>query len=219
MAGDVCVVVGAGPSLGLAIARRFGREGFRVALLSRRAGRLQEYVDEIRNEGGEAIGFHANPADFETVHRAFDQVRAAFGEADVLIYNAAIARPTQPAELDVSSAIYDFTVNVAGALVCAQEVIPSMRQRRHGTIIFTGGHLALEPRPQYASLGMGKAALRYLARSLGDELDVEGIHVAMVTVAGLVQAGTRFDPDLVAGSYWELYQQDPLHRQWEIIYR
>jgi NAD(P)-dependent dehydrogenase (short-subunit alcohol dehydrogenase family) len=219
VAGDICVVVGAGPSLGLAIAKRFAREGFRVALLSRRAGRLQEYVDEIRTEGGEVVGFHANPADFETMHRAFDQVRASLGDADVLIYNATIARPTQASELDVSSAIYDFTVNVAGALLSVQEVIPGMRRKGHGTIIFTGSHLALEPQPQYASLGMGKAALRNLARSLGDELDVEGVHVAMVTVAGRVQQGTRFDPDRVATCYWELYQQDPLDRQRELIYR
>jgi NAD(P)-dependent dehydrogenase (short-subunit alcohol dehydrogenase family) len=219
VAGDTCVVVGAGPSLGLAIARRFAREGFRVALLTRRGSRLQEYVDEIRSEGGEVVGFHANPADFETMRRAFGQARAALGEADVLIYNAAIARPTQASDLDVSSAIYDFTVNVAGALLCVQEVMPGMRRKGQGTIIFTGSHLALEPQPQYASLGMGKSALRNLARSLGDELDVEGIHVAMVTVAGMVQPGTRFDPDRVAACYWELYRQDPLDRQRELIYR
>jgi len=94
-----------------------------------------------------------------------------------------------------------------------------MRASGKGTILFTGGGLALHPNPQVASLSVGKAAIRNLAYSLGAELELEGIQVATVTIAGYVKPGTHFDPDLIAETYWQLHTQKTGERQREIVYK
>ncbi|MCA9871322.1 MAG: SDR family NAD(P)-dependent oxidoreductase [Anaerolineae bacterium] len=215
----LCVIVGAAPSLGVAIARRFGREQFRVALISRRSALLPSYLETMHEEGIDAVGYIAHPGNFAELRAVFDQVGEQLGPVEVLVYNAAIARVDQPSELVPEVMMDDLAVNVAGALVSAQAVLPEMRQRRSGTIIFTGAELASKPNLHYASLGVGKAGLRNLAIAMGDELEVEGVHVAMVTVNDFVRPGGRLEPDAVAESYWDLYTQDPLNRQREIVVR
>lgn len=81
-----------------------------------------------------------------------------------------------------------------------------------------GFALALNPVPRYASLALGKAGLRSLAFSLHEELKDAGIHVATVTIAGFVEAGTHFDPDKIADAYWELHTQAPDAWEPEIVY-
>lgn len=100
----------------------------------------------------------------------------------------------------------DLAVNVAGALVSAQAVLPEMRQRRSGTIIFTGAELASKPNLHYASLGLARRGLRNLAIAMGDEFRrLRACIVAMVTVNDFVRPGGRLEPDAVAESYWDLY--------------
>lgn len=215
----LCVIVGAAPSLGVAIARRFGGEQFRVALISRRSALLPGYLATLRDEGIDAVGYIASPANSEELAAAFAAIHEELGDADVLVYNAAIARLVQPSELDADTLAHDLAVDITGALVSAQQVLPHMRRRGDGTIIFTGAELATNPNLQYASLGIGKAGLRNLAIALGDELEVEGVHVAMVTVNDFVRPGARLDPATVAESYWKLYTQEPHQRQREIVLR
>jgi len=107
---------------------------------------------------------------------------------------------------------------VVGALIAAQACIPHMREAGQGMILFTGGGLALHPAPAYSSLAVGKAALRNLTKSLHDELKGDGIHVATVTIAGFVQAGTYFDPAKIAEAYFDLYAQPADSLDWEIVY-
>jgi len=94
-----------------------------------------------------------------------------------------------------------------------------MRAAGSGTIIFTGGGLALDPMSQFASVGIGKAALRNLAQSLAKELKPEGIHVATVTICGMVKAGTHFDPAKIAERFIELHQQPAGSFEAEVLYR
>ncbi|MDQ6861378.1 MAG: SDR family NAD(P)-dependent oxidoreductase, partial [Verrucomicrobiota bacterium] len=101
----------------------------------------------------------------------------------------------------------DLRTNVGGALASVQQVLPAMRAAKRGTIIFTGGGFALEPHPQFASVGIGKAALRNLALVLAKELAPEGIHVATVTIEGMVKRGTAFDPEQIAQEFVRLFRQ------------
>lgn len=219
MTDKICVVVGAGPGVGLAVAKRFGREGFELALVSRRAEALAQYVANLEQTGLTAHAFPADAADFDSLAQALTQIKAQLGHPEVLVYNAALIKPGPPSTLLIEDLTAAFRVNVAGAFVCAQQVIPEMKARQHGTILFTGGGLALNPYPAYASLAASKAALRNLTYSLGAELEADGIQVATVTIAGYVQPGTHFDPDLIAEKYWELHGQRPGHREREIVYR
>jgi short-subunit dehydrogenase len=219
MADKIAVVVGVGEGIGLAVARRFARAGFRLALVARRMEALQEYVDDLTQNGAEANAFAADAGDTPGLIEAFKAIKASVGAPEVLIYNAAAVVSGVPSALDVQQLEANFRVNVGGALVASQQVIPEMVARKSGTILFTGGGLALNPNPNYAALAIGKAGLRSLAYSLGAELEPQGVHVATVTVAGFVQPGTHFDPDKIAEKYWELHTQPAGSWEREIVYR
>lgn len=200
-------IAGMGPGVSAAVARRFGREGFAVAGLARRAAALQAQMDALMGAGIRAQGFAADAADPASLAAAIGHVEAAQGPIDVLVYNAAGARPKPLSALTAEELAADLSVSVVGALAAAQAVLPGMRARGRGTLLFTGGGFAFEPLPQMASLGVGKAAVRNLAFSLFADLKDVGIHAATVTICGLVRPGTAFDPDVIAESYWRLHTQ------------
>lgn len=218
MSNKICVIAGAGPGLGLAIARRFGREAHHIVLLARREDALANYVKELKKEGMEASWFWTDFADTESIALAFEAIRQQVGQPTVLVYNAYQLTMGTPSELDLMQVTADFNVNVVGALACAQEVIPHMKKEKSGMILFTGGGMALNPYPRFASLAIGKAGLRNLTYSLASELEPYNIGVATVTISGFIQPGTRFDPDSIANSYWELHSQAVGGQEREIVY-
>lgn len=219
MASESAIVVGVGPGLGLALVRRFGREGFRVATIARDAGKLEAFAGDLRREGIETATFAADVADEAALRQAVDGACAALGVPAVLIYNPSISPVGRPSELDPAALLDSLRVNVVGALVAVEAVLPGMRARGGGTILFTGGGTALQPAsPAYMALGMGKASLRYLAYGLAEDLRAEGIHVATVTIRGTMREGTAFDPDRIAETFWTLYRQPRDSWQWEIQY-
>ncbi|SFE88416.1 short chain dehydrogenase [Bacillus sp. OV194] len=107
-----------------------------------------------------------------------------FGRIDVLLYNAASGKPGKPTELTAEDLVRDFKISVAGALLSVKEVLP---HRENGSILLTGGGLALDPYADYASLAIGKAGIRNLAYSLSQELSAKGIYVGTLTVKGFIQ--------------------------------
>lgn len=218
MNNPICTIVGAGMGLDLALARRFARENFHITLLARRAETLNEQVDLLRQAGAAADGFSADAADPQSLINAFAQLHAQLGVPQVLIYNAAVIQSTIPSELSQDRLHHDFQVNVASALLSAQQVIPHMKNQQRGTLLITGGGLALSPVSEYAALALGKAALRNLCYTLGAELAPAGIHVATVTVCGYISPGTHFDPDRIAEAFWNLHAQTPGTWEREIIY-
>jgi short-subunit dehydrogenase len=92
---------------------------------------------------------------------------------------------------------------VAGALTTVKEVIPHME---NGTILLTGGGLALYPNANLASLSIGKAALRSLAYSLHQELSPKGIYVGTLTIKGFVKEETYFSPENIANTFFSMYK-------------
>lgn len=215
----VCTIVGAGPGVGLSVAKRFAKEGFRIALIARRQDMLDEYKTELTRQGADVHIFSGDAGDFESLIQAFKKINGSLGDTHVLVYNAAIVRSSLPSECSPARLLEDFKVNVGGALQAAQLVIPAMKEAKKGTILFTGGGLALDPIPQYTSLAIGKAGIRSLAFTLFGEMLTQGIHVATVTIAGIVKPGTKFDPDLIANEYWRLHSQPQGKWEKEIIIR
>jgi len=94
-----------------------------------------------------------------------------------------------------------------------------MKAAGSGTIIFTGGLFATSPFYQFSSLSIGKAGIRHIGLLLSQELQPAGIHVAIVTVCGIVKEGTYYDPNKIADEYWVLHSQP--HGEWkeEFIFR
>jgi len=218
----VCAVVGAGPGVAYAVAKRFAVEGFAVVLLARRAESLEQMRAQLAADvpGAPVAIYTADAGDAIGLADALTKISRTQEAPSVLVYNAAALHEGKPSEMDADTLGADLRVNVVGALAAAKAVLPGMRERGAGTILFTGGGLALYPSAGYASLSIGKAGLRALALTLHEELKPEGIHVATVTIAGGVETGTHFDPELIAGEYWRLHAQSPPD-SWEaeVVYR
>jgi NAD(P)-dependent dehydrogenase (short-subunit alcohol dehydrogenase family) len=205
----VCAVVAAGPGIGAAVARRFAREGFAVALLARRRDELDRQAAGIAAAGGTARGFAADAADEASLRAALAAVADELGPPDVLAYNAGRWAESPAMALDPAAFRAELELDAVGALVAAQAVFPAMRDRGAGTMLFTGGGLAL--RPEYGgavpALTAGKSALRGLVLAMAPELAAAGVHAATVTVAGMVAPGGPFDPDRVAEAFWEVHAE------------
>jgi NAD(P)-dependent dehydrogenase (short-subunit alcohol dehydrogenase family) len=216
----LCIVAAAGPGLGIAIARRFAQNGYAIALLARNRQRLEALAEPLRS-GGAAISTHAaDMCALDTVAAAFAEIRDHHGPAEVLVYNGARWHERPTMMLDPMDFTWDLSLCATGALVCAQQVYPAMKAAGRGTILFTGGGLALHPEfgAGIASLTAGKSALRGLAYAMAKELAPENIHVATVTVAGTIAPATAFDPDLIAERYLALHQQPRDHWQVEAVF-
>jgi NAD(P)-dependent dehydrogenase (short-subunit alcohol dehydrogenase family) len=203
MTNPLAVLLGAGPGIGLATALRFHRESFRVALVSRPEDPLSAFREALPG----ALVLGVDLAREEGAGEALRAIEAWGGLPQVMVHNASAGARVPAAELTPAQALEDLRVNIAAALAGTAWALPSMRGAGAGTLLFTGGGLALKPQAGLASASLGKAALRSLALSFHQELEPEGIHAATVTVCGFVQPGTPLSPDHVAQAFWDLHAQ------------
>ena len=205
------LIVGAGPGLGSAVARRFAREGMPVTLIARTTRTLKRVAAEVAHLGGHVSTFPADSTNESALRGALDRATEQQGIPDVVVYNAALIRPDTLGEATLRAHVDAWAVNVVGAVLTAAQLLPAMAQRGSGSFLVTGG--MPEPKPGYTSLSLGKAGVRTLIDLLAEEYGPQGIHAASVTVDGPIAPGTGFDPDDIADHYWRLHPQVP--DQWE----
>jgi NAD(P)-dependent dehydrogenase (short-subunit alcohol dehydrogenase family) len=202
-------IVGAGPGLGSAIARRFAQGGWSVALVALRQEVIDAGLAELERFGVNTCGALADVTDRPGIERAFGSIVDALGVPDVVVYNASIYQDEAVLELSNQALRLALDVHVVGALNTAQCAIAAMRQADHAVLVFTVNRLARSPQAMAAALSIGKGAQLNLALSLERELEGTPIRVGVVTVCGAIKAGTAYDPDRLATVYWELATQDP----------
>lgn len=213
-------IIGAGPGVGLAIAERFGREGFQVALIARQAAPLEQLAARLQQQGITAKGFTADARDRAALTQALHQVIAHFGAIDVLEYNPSPARDSirTPRLIDVDAEQAQLDLTLLGAIAAVQTVLPGMLQRRSGAVLFTTAASAQFPVTFTASFGVAAGAVLNYARVLYQDLKPDGIYAGLVAIAGLVvQRGEEHQPSPsglplvaaqdVADAHWRLYQE------------
>jgi NAD(P)-dependent dehydrogenase (short-subunit alcohol dehydrogenase family) len=217
----VAAVVGVGPGLGAAVARRFTREGFAAALLARSEEKLRSVEREIAQAGGRALSVPADATNADAVAAAFRRVRGELGPVDVLVYNAGAFHMGGILELSPELLEQSWRADCLGAFLAMREVIPAMVERRRGTILLTGATASLRGSARFACLAVGKFGLRALAQSTAREFGPQGVHVAHVVIDGAIDtarvrgmlsgrdAGSLLSPDAIADTYWQLHVQDP----------
>lgn len=182
MSKPICAVVGVGPGNGSAIARRFSKEGYRVALLARTTDFSQALAHEL--DGAQA--YACDVTDPASVEQAFGQIRTGFGDVDALIYNAGSGSWGTVEEITPKDFEMNWRVNALGALLTAQQVIPAMKRSGQGNIIFIGATASRRGAAHTAAFAPAKAAQRSLAESMARHLWPAGIHVAVVIIDGVV---------------------------------
>jgi NAD(P)-dependent dehydrogenase (short-subunit alcohol dehydrogenase family)/glutathione S-transferase len=196
----LCIVMGIGPGIGLAVAKRMAApdRGYHVAIVARRAAALEEYRAQI---GGSTSSHPGDASSAADVKRVVAEILAAHGgPCELLVYNGGVWNETRAMTVSPEQFARDLDLCVTGALASAQQVHPGMKAAGRGTMLFTGGGLALFPEygATVPSLTAGKSALRGLVLAMAADLQADGIRAGTVTVCGTVVPGSAFDPDLIA---------------------
>jgi len=209
----VIVIVGAGPGLGLSIARRFGREGFDVALISRTAANLDLLAAELAAAGVPAAGFPADVLDRPSLTAALAAAADRFGPVDVLEYSPA-AHGAAPSGLTMTDVLHVTAENVQaqvefyvyGAITAVHAVLGGMLARGRGTLLFTTGASSAVTMPPMGNVGIAGAGLRNYALALNAALADRGVYAAHVPLAVYIgSGGQETQPDTIAELYWDLH--------------
>ncbi|MGH3090293.1 MAG: SDR family NAD(P)-dependent oxidoreductase [Rubrobacteraceae bacterium] len=220
MSEKVAAVLGVGPGLGAAVAKRFAREGFSVALMARREESMSEAKREIENEGGKALSIPTDATDPASVEAAFEKVGSELGSPEVFVYNAGAFQMGGILELAPDKFDECFKANCAGAFYAAGQVLPEMAEAGRGTILLTGATASLRGSARFSALAVGKFGLRALSQSMAREFGPRGVHVAHIIIDGQIdtervrgmspdrESHTMLSPDAIAEEYWKLHTQD-----------
>ncbi len=184
MTSKICLVTGVGGATGAAIARRFARDGYRVAMLARNRGRL----DRLQKEVVGAKSYACDVGDLEALAGTIDRVRSELGRPSVLVHNAVSATFGRFLEVDPAELERNFRVNTTALLHLARALAPDMIEAGRGAIVVTGNTSSLRGVPSYALFAPTKAAQRILAESLARDLGPKRIHVGYVTIDGSIEA-------------------------------
>lgn len=182
----VIAVVGAGPGIGEAVARRFNAEGFIVALLARTEDKLQTMAQGIDADYGKGTArYYITDLRVEdSVIASFKKIREELGPVQVLVYNAGARRVNGRKIQDTTSEEFEnFTkINLHGAFWSTKCVLPDMLSVQKGTILFTGATGALRGTPGLSSFSPGKFGLRAFCQIIAREYQPQGIHAAFIIV-------------------------------------
>ena len=217
---DVSVIAGVGPGLGASLARKFAKQGCRLAVLARSSDFLESLAEEIRQLGTEILAIPTDVGEADQVAAAFKRIRGRLGPVDVLINNASASGPfRQPfVEIAPESFARGWKVGVLGAFLCSQAVVPDMLTKNAGCILFTGATSSV--RGGAITFSSAKFGMRGLAQALAKELWPKGVHVAHVIIDGVIReneyeaggedqtAEPLANPAAIADVYWGLVRQD-----------
>ncbi|GAA2627111.1 SDR family NAD(P)-dependent oxidoreductase [Streptomyces axinellae] len=187
-ASQVIAVFGAGTGLGASVARRFGREGFRVALVARRKDRLDALVGELAGEGIEAGAFPADLSQPAEVPALIGAIRDRFGRIDVVEYGPISGDQsfTPAAELDAATLQDLVPLLLLTPVEVVRAVLPEWTERGDGAFLLAHGYSAAHPMPHLSGLGPVMSATRNYLYSLHAELAGTGVYAGALTIASLI---------------------------------
>ena len=218
-------IFGAGPILGRSLARRFGRDGFRIALIARTRPNLDALVAELAREGIEAEGFTADLGDLARLTAVVAEITEHFGQIDVAEFSPGGGRLGDGivSVLDVDPGNLQLILDqfLIPAITLVRAVLPGMIARGDGAILFTAGQSGIHPTSRMGNMGMAQAALRNYFVNLNNELADTGVYVGAVNIGALIEGtvphqfvlttlGSEFrgevvHPDTVAEHFWDRY--------------
>lgn len=203
-------IIGAGSGLGTAVARRFGVEGFSIALISRNQGRVDALAEDLVLQGFDAKGFEADVRDPSSLAKALEQATQVLGPIEVLQYSPLpqkdFMRPvleTMPADL-----VGPVEFSIYGPVAAVHQVLPGMRflGKNRGTILFVNGGSAVTPGRDVTGTSVAFAGQAAYAQLLNEVLGEEGIQVSQLIIGGrIIDGDSEKDPGVLAGHLWDLH--------------
>lgn len=203
-------IVGAGEGLGAAVARRFGSEGFDVALISRKQDSVDRLAETLAADGVAAKGFAANVRDPRSLTDALDRAAQELGPIEVLEYSPLpqkeFLRPVLETTADDLVGAVEFSVY--GPVAAVHQVLQGMRFLGRGTVLFVNGGSGARPSATVAGTSVAFAGLSAYAQMMHDVLAKEDIHVGQLIIPGAITPGDAAkDPSVLADTLWTMHAE------------
>lgn len=215
-------IFGYGPGISHAVARRFAREGFKVALVARNAEKLAAGVETLRAADVQAKAFPTDMSDPLAIEPLITRMRTELGAIAAIHWNAPAGGAGDLIADDPLALRAAFDVSVTSLVAAVQSALGDLREA-HGSVLVTNGAVALvDPKLDDAAVEHGfmggaiaKTAQHKTVGLLARKLRPEGVFVGEVVVAGIVK-GTGYDTgnglltsDEVAERFWKLHCERP----------
>ncbi len=203
-------IVGAGKGLGLAVADRFGREGFDIALVSRNQDRLDALAAELRGSGYRAQGFAANVRDGDSLRGALESATEQLGPIEVLQYSPLPAKEYMRPVLETTAEdlVGPVEFSVYGSVNAVRQVLPGMRAIGRGTILFVNGGSAVRPGARVTGTSVAFAGESAYAQLLHDAVADEHVHVGQLIIPfGIDDGQDDHSSAAVAERLWTIHSE------------
>ena len=198
-------VIGAGPNLGAAVARRFAREGFSIALISRDQAKLDALAAELVETGITARGYAADVRDGASLEAALADAAADLGPITALQYSPLPSRDYLKPVLDLTPelALEALRFSALGLVHAVRAVLPGMREAGDGSIVLINGGTSIQARAGFAGTSVAFPAESAYGEMLHDALADEGVRVVQLVIPGAIPK-LRYTLDEVADRIWEI---------------
>ncbi|MGY2113576.1 SDR family NAD(P)-dependent oxidoreductase [Nocardia gipuzkoensis] len=222
-------IFGYGPGLGVGTGRRFGREGFRVAVIGRDPEKARRHAEELTAEGIEAAAFPADVTVAAQVTDVIEKIEATFGPIDVAMHGAAgnmSDRLPSTLEVDIPSLDVPIALKLHSPILMTRALAPGMVARGGGALLFSSGSSEHFVAPYLANFGIALAAQRGYLRQLEVELRGTGVYVGLLNIGVLIDRSkaaqiidehpelipegleiVRMSGDELGDHYWRLYTE------------
>lgn len=210
------LIVGVGPGIGAAVARRFAEDGAAVAVAARSRDVTESLAKELGTQGHTALALAYDAADEGAVGRALAQAKERLGPIRTLVYNVGNAVWKGIEDLTPEQFMAAMKVGPYGAFLHTRVLVPEMAAASGGNVIFTGATSSVRSPAHGPAFGAAKFALRGLAMSLSRTWTAKGVHVSHVLIDGAVGEPTGsggatdyIAPPDIAETYLWLARQSP----------
>jgi len=204
----VIAIIGAGPGLGAAVARKFGREGFAVALISRNQSKLDDLAAELAADGVTARGYAADVLEPSALEAALARAAAELGTITTLQYSPLPSRDyLKPVlELTPELALEALQFSALGLIHAVRTVLPSMREKGDGSIILINGGTSVKARAGFAGTSVAFPSESAYGEMLYEALEDENIRVRQLVIpGGIPKLQLPNGIDDVASRIWEIH--------------
>lgn len=182
-------IFGFGPGLGMGTGRRFGREGFRVAVIGRNPDKARGHAAELAAEGIEAAAFPADLTDEKQLYSVVDDITDKFGQIDVAMHGAAgdaVDRIPTTLDVDAADLRVPLELKVYSPIWMTRALAPAMIERGEGALLFSSGYSDGYPVPYLSNFGVALGAQRTYIRQLAIELQGTGVYVGLLNIGVLI---------------------------------
>jgi NAD(P)-dependent dehydrogenase (short-subunit alcohol dehydrogenase family) len=201
-------IIGAGRGLGAAVARRFGGEGFDVALISRSQDNVDALAADLSDDGITARGYAANVRDPAALVAALDRASKELNTIEVVQYSPIpqreFLRPVLETTVSDLTAAVEFSLY--GPVITVTHLLSGMRTLGRGTVLFVNGGSGARPNPPVAGTSVAFAAEGAYAMMLHDVLGADNIHIGQLIIPGAIRPGhPTNDPTVLADTLWAMH--------------